>query len=327
MGKVLSKEELITSFLASERINRQLKISGNRIISYSECGPADGLLVFMIPGISGNRLMINGLEDHLSDKSRLIFIDYPGYGNSSFKQNRSVDHFCELFIELLESLQQSATEKFSLIGNSTGGVHIAALLVDKRLKHRINTACLLAPWASTSTKGASISNRIAGKLPVFVTRIVAAMGFYMYRFSLTTFSFSFIANNLESKELFDLLTNKWQVKQECWEMFLKQHFKIINRKGFEETFLLCTESIHKFDFNLNNVHENCKVFVFYGSKDKLVPPAAVESFYRDSLKPKILKNNFKFIKIEGGTHDGVPLIQMENALALIEKRYLTSSIA
>lgn len=320
MGGVLSSVAEIKAFLNSHDANKIHTSQNGLKLSYSQYGTNRNNIIFMFPGISGNRLMIHGLTSHL-DKSTvmLIFIDYSGYGESTLVKNRSLSQFCDQFYDFINVILHH-TDKFNLIGNSAGCVHISALILDKRFSKRIKRVALLVPWCSLKTEGVKFINSSLTNFNVHLIKIIALFIFYFQRLAFKLCSFKFLMSKVMSKTEYESLQNSWNVNEEAWKIFVKHNFKATKLKGFQETFALCCEAKHDFNFNFNDVHSDVKILVMYGDKDDMVPPVVVENFYKKQLRTDVLKKNFEFRLIKDGTHDSVPLLHINEALDFLMEK-------
>ena len=75
----------------------------------------------------------------------MIAIDYPGIGESTYQENRTLEGWAGDVEEFCNEILGSDT-RIRLLGHSLGGLHVLALLSVRRFKNRISRAVLLSPW-------------------------------------------------------------------------------------------------------------------------------------------------------------------------------------
>jgi len=88
----------------------------------------------------------------LRNNLRIIAIDYPGIGESTFEANRTLGGWADDVSEFLDRLN---LKRIRLLGHSLGGLHVLALLSNKSFKKRVVRTVLLNPWLYI--EGASFS--------------------------------------------------------------------------------------------------------------------------------------------------------------------------
>ena len=113
----------------------QLNLPGGRVLSYDQYGNQDGLPVFFFHGTPGSRLdwglFANGaIIDKLG--IRLIAVDRPGMGHSTFQPGRRFLDWAQDVIDLADALK---LEHFSILGYSSGGAY--ALACAFKIHHRL----------------------------------------------------------------------------------------------------------------------------------------------------------------------------------------------
>lgn len=106
--------------------NQQFKLHDGRWLGYDERGPADGKPLFYFHGSPSSRLEAKlYIRDAVlqSLRVRLIAVDRPGMGLSSFQANRSLLDFPQDVLALADYLK---IERFSVLAYSLGGPYGAA---------------------------------------------------------------------------------------------------------------------------------------------------------------------------------------------------------
>lgn len=114
----------------------QLKLPGGRVLGYDQYGNQDGQPVLFFHGTPGSRLDWglfgnDGIIDRLG--IRLIAVDRPGMGHSTFQPGRRFLDWPQDVIILIDELH---LEYFSVLGYSSGGAYAlaCALKIPERLR-------------------------------------------------------------------------------------------------------------------------------------------------------------------------------------------------
>lgn len=123
------------SQIGEDKINQQIKLADGRTLGYSEFGASDGRPIFYFHGHPGSRLDWPGMidDDCASElNARIIAIDRPGHGLSSFKAKRKILDWPDDVVELAEVLK---LDRFAVLGISGGGPYAAvcAFKIPERL--------------------------------------------------------------------------------------------------------------------------------------------------------------------------------------------------
>ena len=121
-----------------------------RSLAYSEYGLAGGKPVFFFHGMPGSRLFRPYDEITASLGVRLICVDRPGYGGSSFQPGRQILDWSRDIAGLADSLE---IKKFSVTGHSGGGPYVAACAF--ALPERVTAAAILSGMGPVETPGAA----------------------------------------------------------------------------------------------------------------------------------------------------------------------------
>jgi pimeloyl-ACP methyl ester carboxylesterase len=118
-----------------------------RVLSYSECGNIEsGMPVIFCFGLMTSSIAIMFAHHRaLRNNLRIIAIDYPGIGESTYVDDRTlaewgddVMYFCDTVL--------GVDSKVRLLGHSLGGLHVLALLSHSKFKKRVVRSVLLCPW-------------------------------------------------------------------------------------------------------------------------------------------------------------------------------------
>jgi pimeloyl-ACP methyl ester carboxylesterase len=140
-------EALKKLILNPKYTKKKIQLSDGRILSYSECGNIEsGMPVLFCFGLMTSSVAIMFAHHRaLRNNLRIIAVDYPGIGESTYQEDRSLDgwaddmtHFCDQIL--------GPSSRLRLLGHSLGGLHVLALLSNKSFKKRVIRAVLLCPW-------------------------------------------------------------------------------------------------------------------------------------------------------------------------------------
>ena len=101
----------------------EIKLNDNRILAFAEHGDPQGKPVFFFHGIPGSRIFRPPDEITTKLGVRLICIDRPGYGLSSFFPHRTILDWHDDVAQLADRL---GIKKFFIAGHSGGGPYVAA---------------------------------------------------------------------------------------------------------------------------------------------------------------------------------------------------------
>jgi len=117
-----------------------LQLHDGRILGYAEYGIADGNALFYFHGHPGSRLEARFLAAQATRVGvRLIGIDRPGMGLSSFKAGRRLLDWPDDVVELADSLH---LDRFSVVGFSGGGPY--ALACTYQIPQRLRACGIIA---------------------------------------------------------------------------------------------------------------------------------------------------------------------------------------
>lgn len=101
-----------------------ITLDNQRVLAYSEYGNKDGKPLFVCHGLNSSRLEAKVLHHLISSSDfRIIGIDRPGMGGSSFQKDRKILDFTDDISHVADSLNIS---KFTIIGTSAGAPYALA---------------------------------------------------------------------------------------------------------------------------------------------------------------------------------------------------------
>ncbi|MBA2655457.1 MAG: alpha/beta hydrolase [Tatlockia sp.] len=153
-----------------------ITLKDGRKIGYTEFGVPHGHPIFYFHGLPGSRLDAKSLQDiAVLNQYRLIGIDRPGMGLSTFLPNRTILSWPEDIAEFANSVHIS---NFSIIGHSGGAPYVAACAY--KIPHRLQGAAIvsgMAPFeykeATTSLpNGRRVINRAIKSVPFVATGLM-----------------------------------------------------------------------------------------------------------------------------------------------------------
>lgn len=138
-----SIEELIND---DSKMRQRLVLRNGRTLSYSESGDPNGDPVLFHMGLMASSLgVVLFHEEALKLNLRMLAIDYPGIGDSTPWQHRTISDWPVDVEEFCTAIFGPRTQ-VSILAHSMGGPHALACLTT--LPHRVARATLVSPWLS-----------------------------------------------------------------------------------------------------------------------------------------------------------------------------------
>lgn len=128
-----------------------ITLSDGRTLAYAEYGDLCGRSVFFFHGTPGSRFFRPPDEVTTRLGVRLICVDRPGYGESTFQPGRRLLDWPADVAQLADSL---GLDKFAVAGHSGGGPH--TLVCAHALPDRITSAVSLCGAGPVETLGATV---------------------------------------------------------------------------------------------------------------------------------------------------------------------------
>ncbi|GLQ96218.1 alpha/beta fold hydrolase [Dyella mobilis] len=140
-------------------------LADGRHVSYAEYGLPDGHPVLYFHGAPSSRLepLLIGEDAFIRHGLRIIAPDRPGMGRSSFQTHRG---FSAWPVDVAAMADALGLEKFSVLGNSGGGVYAAACAA--RIPQRLHSAVMVSSiWRMDQPQnlaGLHVMTRLAWRL-------------------------------------------------------------------------------------------------------------------------------------------------------------------
>lgn len=104
--------------------SKTLVLEDGRDLGYGEWGASEGLPVFFFHGTPGSRILARAFHSAAEEKGiRLIGVDRPGYGLSTFQDSRTTLDYPKDVVQLADHL---AIDGFGVMGASGGGPYVLA---------------------------------------------------------------------------------------------------------------------------------------------------------------------------------------------------------
>ena len=148
-------------------LDKTLHLKDGRTLAYAKYGVSDGTPVFFFHGMPGSRFFRPPDEITARLQVRLICMDRPGYGASTFQRGRRILDWPGDITQLADHL---GIGKFSVAGHSGGGPYVAACAY--ALPDRLTAAAMLSgagPIDSPKdTLGMSAVNKFGIKVGRFI---------------------------------------------------------------------------------------------------------------------------------------------------------------
>jgi pimeloyl-ACP methyl ester carboxylesterase len=157
--------------MTADRNSHQVKLRDGRTLGYAEYGALDGVPVFYFHGFPGSRLdylLADAGDAAMETNTRIIAVDRPGLGLSTFKRGRRILDWPDDVTELAEALQ---IKRFAVLGISGGGPYAAACAL--KIPGRLTAAGIVCGMGPSDAPGMEdgVSWTIPGQ-PSIIRRFV-----------------------------------------------------------------------------------------------------------------------------------------------------------
>lgn len=159
-------------------IEGSLDLADGRKIGYAQWGPTDAPPIFYCHGFPGSYLEVQLIRPVLERhglRARVVALDRPGYGSSTFASRRT---FLDWPRDVAEAADQLGIEQFAVLGVSGGGPY--ALACGLALGDRVTRAGVVVGLAPTEAPGmetAAISGTSTNQLVRRFQFAMASMAF------------------------------------------------------------------------------------------------------------------------------------------------------
>lgn len=146
-------------------LDSTLQLRDGRTLGYAQYGEPGGKPVFFLQGTPSSRLMHP--DDSITCRLgvRLITVDRPGFGLSTFQPGRTLLHWPTDLCEVADVLR---IERFAVVGISGGGPYVAACAHE--VPHRLAAAAIVAGVGPFDAPGATQGSPASRRIGAFVAR-------------------------------------------------------------------------------------------------------------------------------------------------------------
>ena len=271
-----------------KRKNQSILLGDGRTLGFAEYGPSTGEPVFYFTG--GNSSRYEGrwfIKATEKNQIRLIVPDRPGFGLSTFQENRQLLDWPDDVVELANAL---SIEQFSIFGLSGGGPHVLATTY--KFPDRLKKAAIASGTASPE-----MPNKYLGMWPPVKLIFITAEKFpKVNRFLLKQMA-GFYSDEEQMLKRMKQAMPKPDVelieqRPDVIKIFAKST-KEAHRNGVDGDAWEWQLYVHPWKFRLGEIQKEIKLW--YGLHDKQVPIAMGRHLARELP-------NAQLIEVENGGH-------------------------
>jgi pimeloyl-ACP methyl ester carboxylesterase len=296
LGTSTSPVDPLTKLIQNPKYTKKTTpLSDGRMLSYSECGNIDsGMPVLFCFGLMTSSLAIMFAHHRaLRNNLRIIAVDYPGIGESTFQPDRTLDRWADDMSQFLDKVLGRCS-KVRLLGHSLGGLHVLALLSNKSFKKRVVRTVLLCPWLYIEGDQFNpLWMKVTRKLPgVFQSSIIP-----------------FVLTGLSSGSMKMATWSNPEISQVQAAKLVMEYAYQQGHAGNEQ---MVRFALSKSDTYLPQETES-PIVVFYGKQDPLVLESSTVEMIR-LLKER--KCNVTGIAVEDCDHNSI-LSKVENLIQVM----------
>jgi pimeloyl-ACP methyl ester carboxylesterase len=290
------------------RLNQSIKLSDGRKLSYAEFGDLDGKTLFYFSGFPGSRLEANMIHEKAEENGlRVVSVDRPGTGRSSFKPNRQILDWSQDIIELAEHLKLS---KFGVVGISVGAAY--ALSCAYTIPEKLSLVTTIGAFGAVdfSKKCMRGDYRFAFKLASYSKFLFRSIFWfkrarYLRKIELCDKLCESIKNGMAERDA-NMLSNP-KIKE---MVFASQNEAC--RQGLKGLIYEGKLIGQSWNIPFNQIDENLKIFLWHGSADSISPVSSSEE-----LSQKIPGSSLRIFPDEG--HYSVALNHSDEILNTLKK--------
>lgn len=133
----------------TDSLDRTLTLEDGRTLGYREYGDPAGIPIFYFHGFPGSRIEARYMDEPGKElKARIIALDRPGMGLSSFQPRRRL---VDWPLDVAQAADLLGIHRFSVAGMSGGGPYAAACA--RRLEDRLSTATIISGLGPLTAPG------------------------------------------------------------------------------------------------------------------------------------------------------------------------------
>jgi pimeloyl-ACP methyl ester carboxylesterase len=136
-----------------------LTLTDRRQLGFSQSGLSDGKPLFLFHGSPGSRLFHPPDQTTSRLSVRLITVDRPGYGSSTFQPNRKITDWPKDILQLADQLH---LDSFWIAGHSGGGPYVLACA--QALPERVNAVALISTAGPIEAVGSGLGMTAVNRL-------------------------------------------------------------------------------------------------------------------------------------------------------------------
>lgn len=259
---------------------KTVKLNGNRILSYEEYGDPTGKPVLYFHGWPGSRLEGQVFNETCQKLGiRLLCIDRPGYGKSTYVENRTLGDWAKDMQNLTENLNLNS---FSVIGVSGGAPY--ALAVAHRNISGLNKVVIASGLGPLCEKGKfkdrSWVDKVAMELPAkstFAYKIMfSIMNFLVNKLPKVYTALLWTGLSKNDRRVFIKLSRKDNIL-----LVHKEAFSSSSKTTRKDAVLYCSP----WDFKLGDISK--PIDLWYGDEDKLTPLSMGKYYEKEISNAKL----------------------------------------
>lgn len=256
-----------------------IRLQDDRLLAFSQSGDLKGKPVFFFRGSPGSRLFRPPDQITQKHRVRLIAVDRPGFGQSSFQPKRKILDWSEDIRQLADKLNLG---KFHVAGHSGGGPYVLACAIG--LQERVISSAIISSIGPIEAVGkvAEIStiNRLGllyGKyIPWWVWKVLIYTKFH----NRSVDPLKDIMRQEGNRPLADtLLLDDPRIRDNCVQSELEAFKPGILGLAWDVRLLT-----HSWDFNIEDIRS--PIFIWHGSDDDQAP-ITMAKFMADKISSSL----------------------------------------
>lgn len=248
-----------------------MKLNDDRQLSFAEYGEPHGQPILFFHGLAGSRLDARLLHKiAITNHCRLISIDRPGMGLSSFDKNRTILSWADDVEAFADRFNLS---KFAIIGHSGGAPFVAACLY--KIPDRLTGAAIVSGMGPFELPAATASLALGQQFLNSAIRIFPWIATCCMKFTSWMFKNPTMLNQgLKQMPEIDSDILQSEVNMEELGATLMETF----RQGVAGAAQEMELTVKPWGFNLDDIKATCPITVWHGGLDKQVPAMHAELY-------------------------------------------------